>query len=309
MSDIQTINYEPLHDMSHAFGKVFKTTLHGIGLALNIVVLVLCIVLAELQLLPVVAWLAILYMMFIGSRVSKYRNNVWTTFGAVNGWSIDVASPETVLLPPSLQYGRSHSFSSVLEASLGPINAELFTYQCVTSVGRNEQTHVFTVAKVPLPVQLPHILLVAKSGHPDLREVMVDQEKLTLEGDFDQYFTLSLEKGHEVDVLAILTPDVMQTLIQYNQKEDIEIIGANAYFISRNDKRDYTDTEQLIQSVVELTGKITQNLSQANVLKPVPPLVSTESPALSSAPLPAAVVVPVLTDVPTTGPNELSPRA
>jgi len=44
-----------------------------------------------------------------------------------------------------------------------------------------------------------------------------------LEGDFNDYFKLRLRKGQEVDALAIIAPDIMQTLISYNKGEDIEL--------------------------------------------------------------------------------------
>jgi hypothetical protein len=90
----------------------------------------------------------------------------------------------------------------------------------------------------------------------------VNHETLSLEGDFNDYFTLQIEKGQEVNVLEILTPDVMQTLVNLSQKEDVEIMVDGLYFIQSGDARTPEATRKLVQSVAGLSGQILEQIAQ-----------------------------------------------
>ena len=52
---------------------------------------------------------------------------------------------------------------------------------------------------------------------------------IKLEGDFNQYFSLSITKGYEVEALEIFTPDVMQELIEKAKKFSMEVIGGHIF--------------------------------------------------------------------------------
>src|SRR6185437_9460619 len=161
----------------------------------------------------------VLWIIIIGFGVKAYRNTIWEEFAKANNWPLDTTTPQQALIPMSWQYGHSQHFSPVIQSQLGITNADLFTYDCTTGGGKSQQIHSFTVARVPLAVSLPHMLLLSKKAHADVREDLSNHEKLQLEGDFNNYFTLQIEKGEEVDALAIISPDVMQTLITYDDAE------------------------------------------------------------------------------------------
>ncbi len=52
---------------------------------------------------------------------------------------------------------------------------------------------------------------------------------MSLEGDFNKYFKLSVPKGYEVKALEVFTPDVMATLIDKCKFFNVEIAGTNIY--------------------------------------------------------------------------------
>jgi hypothetical protein len=127
--------------------------------------------------------------------------------------------------------------------------------------GRNQTQLYYTVARVPLPKTLPHMLLLSKKAHAQLERDLANKQDIHLEGDFNDYFSLQIEQGQQVDALTVITPDVMQTLVQYDQAEDIEILGGALFFILNWDRRDLTHVEQLVQSVVKLSEQILQNIN------------------------------------------------
>ena len=59
-------------------------------------------------------------------------------------------------------------------------------------------------------------------------------QALSLEGNFDSYFTLYVPTKYEKDALYIFTPDVMARLIDSSRDFDIEIIGSNIYLYKKD---------------------------------------------------------------------------
>ncbi|HET6924438.1 MAG TPA: hypothetical protein VFH39_01240 [Candidatus Saccharimonadales bacterium] len=83
----------------------------------------------------------------------------------------------------------------------------------------------FAGLSIELPKKLPHMYLdhrVASRFSGPVRTYANDQQ-VDLEGDFDRYFQLFTPKGNEALALSIMSPDVMQTLMQAAYSYDIEI--------------------------------------------------------------------------------------
>lgn len=247
------VNYQPLETMDHAWLTVMNRTWKGSLWVLGVLSV------AAAMLVPYFGFfLLFLYLVLIVWLTNKYKEKIWEQFATVNGWKFD-ASIGPNLITPSLNFGHSHHFSSVIQAQLGDIICDLLSYTCSTGEGRSQTTHYFTIAVTRLPKPMPHMLLSSKKDNADIKNDVMNAENLKLEGDFDNYFKLQVEKGQEIDALTIITPDVMQTLISYNQAEDLETLGENLYFIVKGDKRSPGQVKQLLQSVLELNAQLYEN--------------------------------------------------
>ena len=133
-------------------------------------------------------------------------------------------------------------------------------------------------------------MLKAKRGiGQEARVDFADHETLQLEGDFQDYFSLQIEKGQEIDALEILTPDVMQALVSYNQREDIEILGDGLYFIATGDDRTPESVQKLVGSTVELSGQILEQIHQTTVRQNIDQNVRTVAEPAPTPAEPAAV--------------------
>jgi hypothetical protein len=268
MNDPSAINYQPLAGMRHVLQAVFKASLRQpLGIA-ALIVLLLLVPAAGIFVGSVVLVIGgpACYFAFLAARAGKYKNQHWEMFAVVNNWPLDTTTSVFDLVPPSMQFGQDSKFSPIIQAQLGADGCDLFTYTTTTGEGRYQQNHYFTVARVQLPFSLPHILLLSKKAKADLQRDLAEAQNLQLEGDFDDYFSLQIEKGQQIDVLTLITPDVMQTLVKNNQTEDIEILGQDLYFILNLDKRDYQGMQHLIESVVALSQQIMENISQESGL-------------------------------------------
>lgn len=255
-----TIDYDPLLAMGRVWRTVFVRSLWVWVPVLGAYLLLALLVMPAQASISLAVGIAALYSLHLSSRVRKLRDGVWEEFAAANGWKLDLVNSPDVIIPPSVQFGYGQQWSPVIQAQFGGFFCDLLAYTCVTGQGRSQRTHNFTIACTSLPRTMPHMLLLSKKSRADVQRDLLDAETLKLEGDFEDYFSLQIEKGQEIDALEIITPDVMQALVQYGQAEDIEILGTNLYFILGRDDRDYKDMQVIIGSLAELTGVITRNI-------------------------------------------------
>jgi hypothetical protein len=269
MSDISAINYEPLEAEKRAYRMVFKrfwvrsSIIWGIAVAVGIFVPVVGMTVA-------LAWLIVLLL-----QVNGFQDGLWEEFAIINDWPLDAVSDPFTLIPLSLQFGYDQAYSSAITAQLGVVSTDMVVYVTTVDEGRAQRHYSFTVARIQLPAALPHILLRAKGDRVNIQQDFADHEMLQLEGDFGDYFTLQIEKGQEVNVLEVITPDVMQTLVDYSQHEDIEIADDNLYFIVKGDARNADAIRQLIDSAASLSERIVEHVQQVTPDVPVLPMPQT----------------------------------
>ncbi len=80
----------------------------------------------------------------------------------------------------------------------------------------------FTVVSFHVPVIFPNILL---DGHKNRRPPFTYEnfDRIELEANFHRYFSLYCESGSHIDALSIITPELMQVLVQEGTRYDIAI--------------------------------------------------------------------------------------
>jgi hypothetical protein len=80
-------------------------------------------------------------------------------------------------------------------------------------------------------------------------------QTLSLEGDFDRYFTLYVPRDYERDALYVFTPDLMALLIDEAAPFDVEIIDDWMYIYShRPFEMATTDAYARLDRIVETVG-------------------------------------------------------
>ncbi|MCU1550371.1 MAG: hypothetical protein JWR36_931 [Glaciihabitans sp.] len=104
-------------------------------------------------------------------------------------------------------------------------------YQYSTGSGKNRTTRHWGFLAMQLDRNLPNIVLDSKAnnslfGSTNLPATFSRDQVLSLEGDFDRYFTLYCPKEYEQDALYVFTPDLMALLIDDAAPFDVEIIDS-----------------------------------------------------------------------------------
>ena len=141
--------------------------------------------------------------------------------------------------PSSALIGASAGSSTYMRLrSRGEATVELANYlkkAVDPQLGEETGTAAGGYLAIELNRSLPNIFLKSRtiptfSGVP---RDFDDEQVLSLEGDFDRYFTLYCPAGYERDALYIFTPDVMALLIDHAAGLDVEIVD-NWLFVYSN---------------------------------------------------------------------------
>ena len=153
-----------------------------------------------------------------------------TRFAAANGLQYRTRSPNPSYPGCVFNVGDSRMATDHFSTQSGRY-LDFGNYQYSTGSGKNRSTHTWGFLAMQLDRNLPNIVLDSQAnnglfGTTNLPATFSRDQVLSLEGDFDRYFTLYCPKAYEQDALYILTPDVMALLIDDASPFDVEIVDS-----------------------------------------------------------------------------------
>lgn len=163
-------------------------------------------------------------------------------------------------------FNHGHSRCIDLALTFGD-GLELGSYTYAEGHGRNTRYYHWSYAFISLNRPMPHIILDAKSNNSfrkftNLPISYQSTQKISLEGDFDSYFTLYAPEGYNKDILYLFTPDVMAVLIDYGKDYDIEIINQTMYLYSSRPL--HLDSEKSIKPFVSIIYTLSKKIAAQN---------------------------------------------
>ncbi|MFE5408237.1 hypothetical protein [Microbacterium sp. NPDC056569] len=133
----------------------------------------------------------------------------------------------------------SSRHSSDLVRGDRPRFVEFANYRYTTGSGKNQQTYHWGYVAVKLDTPLPHIVLDATSNNglfgSNLPLAFDKDQRLSLEGDFDRYFSLYCPADYERDALYLFTPDIMARFIDNAAALDVEIVDDWLFLYAKRD--------------------------------------------------------------------------
>ncbi|MFG6475743.1 hypothetical protein ACFXP7_05085 [Microbacterium sp. P06] len=178
------------------------------------------------------------FLVIFGNR---RRNERWVKldrFARANGMTFvpTIADPRL----PGMIFNRGSSReSSDIVRGAQPRFVEFANYRYTTGSGKNRTTHVWGYVAVKLDVPLPHIILDAVGNNglfgSNLPTIYDRDQRLSLEGDFDRYFSLFCPAGYERDALYLFTPDIMARFIDNAAQLDVEIVDNWLFLYAKRD--------------------------------------------------------------------------
>jgi hypothetical protein len=157
------------------------------------------------------------------ARIKRYRLGM---FAQANGMTYTerISAPALPGMIFSLGSGRQ---STDIVRGTQPRFVEFGNYQYTVRHGKSSTTYRWGYVAVKLDVPLPNIVLDAMGNNgfgSNLPTSFQKEQRLSLEGDFDQHFTLYCPEGYGPDALYLFTPDIMARFIDHAAELDVEIV-------------------------------------------------------------------------------------
>ncbi len=132
-----------------------------------------------------------------------------------------------------LKIGHGQYIDNIISGTHGGFPLRIFTYHTTVGENKNAETIRFTVFELEFVGSTLNILIDARK-HPYPKSLL-DHQKLQLEGNFNDHFDLYISKGFHLETLQILTPDIMEILLDTSKHFSLEFIHNKLYI--------YADTE------------------------------------------------------------------
>ncbi len=173
-----------------------------------------------------------------GSRAAAERMYRLDRFAQANAMQY-VPRLDAPALPGMIFALGSDRHSTDLVRGGQPRFVEFANYRYTTGSGKNRQTHRWGYVAIKLDTPLPHIVLDATGNNSlfgsNLPLTFDRDQRLSLEGDFDEHFALYCPAGYERDALYLFTPDIMARFIDNAAALDVEIVDDWLFLYARRD--------------------------------------------------------------------------
>jgi hypothetical protein len=141
----------------------------------------------------------------------------------IMGYSFTEAAPLASVAGDMFRAGHDQEISDVLSGTYQGLPIRLFQFKFVTGYGKSQQTHVFVIAEFQFSHPIPPMRVVR--ADPSLSEIVLDDRaidvhasspvKISLEGDFNKYFSVYAPENTQIEDLEIMSPDFMAFLIDH----------------------------------------------------------------------------------------------
>jgi hypothetical protein len=148
-------------------------------------------------------------------------------FAVSNGLAYSPGDPAPGYTGSIFGVGGSRRVSDHVSSTRGRF-FDYGNYSYMTSDGKNQHRHDWAFVAMRLDRRLPHMILDAKANNgvfaSSLPTSVSRDQRMSLEGDFDRFFTLYCPREYERDALYVFTPDLMALLIDEVAAFDVEIV-------------------------------------------------------------------------------------
>jgi hypothetical protein len=188
------------------------------------------------------------------------RHAFMQQFAKANSFSYQRQADLGQFPAPYLEMGHSRKIEDVVSGKYLDLPVSFFTFGCTIGYGRNAKHILFTACEIHYTANLPRIFLDAHHHefmNIDIFRKPMDGEIVSLEGDFNKYFTLYVPRGFEIEALQIFSPDVMAKLIDKSKEFSLEFFGDHLYIYSSK----AIDTKQGLYSIYDLAKILISELA------------------------------------------------
>ena len=197
-------------------------------------------------------------------------------FALANGYSFNQAGTVDETYGSIFRVKGRQSVSDVITGQYSGSDLRIFLYEDVIGYGRYQQKYQDTVIELDFHGELPDLLMVNNQshfGHLNIAGSFGIKNKISLEGDFNKYFTLYAPQGNEVEALEVFSPDTMALMEDESKHYTVEFAGNRIYiyangFVSTTDN--LTQLFRLAKKLIEKLAPLASRLKNDSAIVAAP---------------------------------------
>jgi hypothetical protein len=218
----------------------------------------------------------IVFMFWVYKLKKQFEAAFLEEFAVANGYTFDEDGTVDETYGSIFRVKGRQSVSDVITGQYSGSALRIFLYEDVIGYGRYQQRYQDTVIELDLHGQLPDLLMVnnqSRFGHLNLASSFGVKNKVSLEGDFNKYFTLYAPQGNEVEALEVFSPDTMTLMEDESRHYTVEFAGNRIYiyansFVSKTDN--LTQLFTLAKKLIEKLGPLASRLKNDSAIVAAP---------------------------------------
>ncbi|HSX07682.1 MAG TPA: hypothetical protein VLG11_02215 [Candidatus Saccharimonadales bacterium] len=189
----------------------------------------------------------------------RYERALLGDFAAANGFAFDKDGTVDKTYGTIFRLAGTPKVSDVITGTYDGCDMRMFLYETTVETGRSSYTYRYTALELDVHGKLPELLLANKAStvmSMNLKANFGTKQKMSLEGDFNERFTLYAQPGNEMEALEVFAPDVMALAEDEAGKFSLEFVANRIYIYANGFIRDERTLGAAFALAHSLVGKI-----------------------------------------------------
>lgn len=217
-----------------------------------------------------VGFIVIILVSYSASQARRmHERALMERFARANNFTFDQNGSVDETYGTIFKAGGTLRVSDVVTGTFHGHPLRLFMLRDTVQEGRSSRTYYDTVAEIDLAGKLPHVLLLNQKSHFVTSPLLTSDAsglglafsfgkstRVSLEGDFNQYFTLLTAPGGEQAALEVFTPDLMALLEDEKVHYTVELIAGRIYVLSAGFLTTPESLSTLFAALEKLAGRL-----------------------------------------------------
>ena len=244
MADIASTKSDILRDDLQKIESTDVTTVKSLFIAyikkyyfvliiLPAIVLLVAIWLTIVTLIPHILIFTLFGLLAVyGYQWQKLMGSFLEKFASETGYSYEDTAGTDSVSGVIFDFGSNQNLSKIVTGKYFNQDTRLFIFNTTVGSGKSRHVERFSVLEISFDTMLPNILLDNHLNNISAWYTIgtrQNETKLSLEGDFQKYFTLYVAKQYEVEALQIFTPEIMQMFINEAKNMGVEMYKNKVY--------------------------------------------------------------------------------
>lgn len=160
----------------------------------------------------------------------KMQRAFMQQFASRNGFQFEADGESKHRMGKLFAHKHVNDTTNVVRGSYLDHPFELFNYHYKVGDGKHATHYNATVLQYTFAGLVPQFSLTERGdGLSVIHRLALGQRVLELEGDFHKYFVVYVKELHEIEMLEVLTPEIMAFLIDHGCKLSFEFVGRNLF--------------------------------------------------------------------------------